>query len=63
MFPLTPIFPRFKESVVVSIMDKICSLYEVFGRNTYKIPAIRLAHAKILEHARVKVPVIAEGAE
>ena len=63
MFPLTPIFPRFKESAVVSIMDKICSLYEVFGRNTYKNPAIRLAHAKILEHARVKVPVIAEGAE
>ena len=63
MFPLTPIFPRFKESAVVSIMDKICSLYEVFGRNTYKNPAIRLARAKILEHARVKVPVIAEGAE
>lgn len=35
MFPLTPIPPVHKESVIVCLVDKICSLYETFGRNTY----------------------------
>ena len=53
MFPLTPIFPRFKESVIVSLMDKICSLYEVFGRDTYKNEVIRLAHESLKARAHV----------
>lgn len=36
MFPLTIVPPRYKESVVVCIVDKICSLYEIFKRNPYK---------------------------
>ncbi len=36
MFPLTPIPPVFKESIIVCIVDKFCSLYEVFHRDTYK---------------------------
>ena len=30
MFPLTPIPPHFKESWIVTISDKICSLMEIF---------------------------------
>ncbi len=36
MFPLTPLPPVYRESVIVCIVDKCCSLYEVFCRNTYK---------------------------
>jgi uncharacterized protein len=36
MFPLTPIPPVYRESVIVCIVDKCCSIYEVFCRNTYK---------------------------
>lgn len=37
MFPLTPIPPKFKESILVSMVDKSCSLYETFKReHTYK---------------------------
>lgn len=36
MFPLTPIPPKFKESIIVCIVDKYCSLYETIKRrNTY----------------------------
>lgn len=48
MFPLTPLLPLFKESVLVSLVDKVCSLYEVFSRNTYRIPEIQAASAAIL---------------
>ncbi|WFR56299.1 phosphohydrolase [Anaerocolumna sp. AGMB13025] len=37
MFPLTPFPPVYKESIIVCIVDKICSTYEVFCRNTYKL--------------------------
>lgn len=36
MFPLTPVPPVYRESIIVCIVDKICSCYEVFCRNTYK---------------------------
>ena len=36
MFPLTLQPPKCRESILVCIVDKFCSLYEVFGRNTYK---------------------------
>ena len=36
MFPLTPIPPKFRESILVCIVDKYCSLYETIKRkNTY----------------------------
>ncbi len=35
MFPLTLTPPHHKESIMVSIFDKICSTYETFNRNTY----------------------------
>ena len=31
MFPLTPIPPRYKEGFLVSIMDKICAVYEMLN--------------------------------
>lgn len=48
MFPLVPLIPLYKESHLVSIVDKFCSLYEVFARDPYKIPEIRLAHTMML---------------
>lgn len=36
MFPLTPVPPKYKESIIVCLVDKYCSLYETFKRqNTY----------------------------
>ena len=43
MFPLTPIPPKTKEGWIVSIADKLCSLYETFKRNEYHIK-----HRKLL---------------
>lgn len=36
MFPLTIVPPVYKESILVCIVDKICSFYETFWRGTYK---------------------------
>lgn len=36
MFPLVPIPPTCVEGHIVCIVDKVCSLYEVFGRHTYE---------------------------
>ena len=47
MFPLTPKPPMRKESVIVCLVDKICSLYEVFKRNPYRNKELRLAYARI----------------
>lgn len=49
MFPLVPLIPRFKESMLVSLVDKVCSLYEVFSRHTYDIPEIKHASRFILD--------------
>lgn len=35
MFPLTFSLPRYKESVIVCLVDKVCSIYEVFSKQTY----------------------------
>lgn len=35
MFPLVPVPPRYRESAIVCIMDKCCSLYETFSRDAY----------------------------
>lgn len=37
MFPVTPYPPRYREGIVVSLMDKACSVYEFFiRRNPYR---------------------------
>lgn len=48
MFPLVPLIPRYKESHLVSLVDKVCSLYEVFSRNPYNIPEIRRTKSCVL---------------
>jgi len=35
MFPLTFVPPKYKESIIVCIVDKVCSVYEVFSKNAY----------------------------
>ncbi len=35
MFPLTFEAPKYKESIIVCLVDKVCSLYEVFNKNAY----------------------------
>ncbi len=46
MFPLTFTPPKYKESVIVCIVDKICSIYEVFSKNAYIEIALRLVDTK-----------------
>lgn len=36
MFPLTLVPPRYKESVIVSIADKICAVYECVTKRPYQ---------------------------
>lgn len=35
MFPLTFIPPKYKESIIICLVDKACSVYEVFSKNAY----------------------------
>jgi len=52
MFPLTPLLPLYKESLLVSLVDKVCSLYEVFSRKPYRIPEIQMAGSLVPAVAR-----------
>ena len=49
MFPLTPIPPRYKESILVTISDKYCAIKEVFVALGHKlkrlVPAVPIASA------------------
>ena len=36
MFPLIPIPPRYRESAIVCLVDKICSVYETFSKSPYE---------------------------
>ncbi len=47
MFPLTFAPPAFKESYVVCLVDKACSLYETFKKSPYKNKEIRYVFKKI----------------
>ena len=46
MFPLTFYPPKYKESVVICLVDKICSIYEVFSKNAYRKITRNLADNK-----------------
>ena len=46
MFPLTFNPPRYKESVIVCIVDKVCSIYEVFSKKAYLEIAEKLTDTK-----------------
>lgn len=46
MFPLTFTPPKYRESVIVCVIDKFCSIYEVFSKKAYIEIAIKLANTK-----------------
>lgn len=35
MFPLTPIPPKYREGIIVCLIDKVCSTYEVFVKEPW----------------------------
>ena len=47
MFPLVPIPPRYRESVIVCLADKFCSLNETFSRQRY-LTLVRLLSAALI---------------
>lgn len=47
MFPLTLYPPRYRESILVCFVDKLCSLYEIFSRNPYRTMRRRVALADL----------------
>lgn len=50
MFPLVPIPPRYRESVVVCLADKFCSLNETFSRRRY-LSLVKLLSATLILHS------------
>ncbi len=54
MFPLTPKPPTCREAVLVSLVDKACSLYETMGRNCY--PRIRFSNLMRLVEESKSLP-------
>ncbi|MFA7196792.1 MAG: HD domain-containing protein [Anaerovoracaceae bacterium] len=49
MFPMNPIPPRYKEGVIVCIVDKICAVYEATSARPYR---------KLLERIYRSTPVL-----
>ena len=54
MFPLTLCPPRYRESVLVCLVDKLCSVYETVKRGAYHNRQIR--HAYMLAQAKEVAP-------
>ena len=46
MFPLTFHPPKYKESVIVCLVDKFCSIYEIFSKRAYIEIAEKLTDTK-----------------
>ena len=46
MFPLTPIPPRYLESLLVSFVDKICSIQETFSRRSPRTAGVNCPFAR-----------------
>ena len=55
MFPLTPIPPKYREAILVCLVDKGCSLYEVFARRPYSNWRIQAACALVLQGASISL--------
>ena len=53
MFPLTPTPPTCREAVLVCLVDKVCSVYETFGRGRYS--ALRRRCERQLRPVKVRV--------
>lgn len=46
MFPLTFMPPRYRESLIVCLVDKACSVYETFTKNAYVKITLKVADNK-----------------
>ncbi len=46
MFPLTFSPPKYKESLIICLVDKVCSVYEVFSKNSYANITKRVVETK-----------------
>lgn len=53
MFPLTFTPPAFRESYIVCLVDKVCSIYEIFKKNPYRNKQIRTVFKKIRCHSHI----------
>lgn len=49
MFPLTPAPPTCREGLLVCLVDKGCSVYEIFSRHPYPNREIQSAYQKALQ--------------
>ena len=44
MFPLTPSLPKYKESAIVCLIDKFCSIFEIFKTSPYTFVRYKYVH-------------------